>query len=746
MHLDSSSSSKPSLRPPPSLEHRPRPVSMISMHSRGSFFFDPADQNTSPATASSPGHSFSERWKFLRRNRQNHSHAPSETPKRVTTPQTISAPVFDSPAPTTAHSLRVSRPTSPFQLPLYSNSTSSLSSSSSHLANIRSRSSSPVTTFTLEPTSPQSPSLPRSKTPNKTHNQYVQHALVNQNQVPKHAISSSRMSRHMFNQSFQNTSQPPSSSTEHRTSVYLEQVQSAVPADSDDDVPSDRRDIQDSLTVNVMKLPKNLHQHNSSAVTIVSPMPNSTRSSVMSVIPPMQNVWLDDDDEDENDKLGKKEMFRKSIRSKHKSTTSVNRYSGHESTYELAVTASNAKRRSRKSFGYGRDAEESSILQKLKRTFSTSPENSHLDPIMDNSPMLSKPSQYGSSSQTGNSINVRPATPPSTETPQNALPFHHATSANTLRSPKSPAKSLQRQISAAKVTRSLSSRSSIRTIGASSKHTTSGQSAASKFLGLLSSKSHKLTKKTGNSLSTGIPRTLDKNKISAPVNLTHTTNAGIPLKPISSISTTKSRLQPNRPDRPTGAEVSTDVSGNIPALSSSSVSQRSSFVASPNTFNIAADQISISTASAEEYSPSSALKHRMLFSRFNQGNGSRTSFHGLDSEETGLACRQSIDSMRSNNLHPTSSPTPRPYSIQVSSQRARARHSVHSTISVDSVSSNTVATGYTYDEQTSSGLLLTSPMIPGLPDSKSHSSAPVDMPASRVEYNSLDRVREEGWF
>lgn len=677
----------------------------------------------------------SSRWSHLKRENsffrqtqdlKSYNCDSSEVPSRVSTP-------IQTGARRTASSS--SRTSSPFQHVFYSSantesSTSSLSSTLSFSSNsdttfvnshpILNRN--PSTPFALSPEPSTTPNMNKPEPRRRSHLPYAQHAAgLNQNQVPQHTISSARLSRHL----------------NPKASQSLDQTI------QDDDT-------EDSLKVNVMQLPKNFNQSNASLLNMTGPPPapppplTSTRSSVMSIIPPMQKVWLEDDDDDA--KVGKKDLFKSHImRSKHKSTTSVNRYSGAETNYDKydsTLTSVSSKRRSRKSFGYGRENDTSDgLMEKIKKSFSSkSSAGTTLEPVID-SPIHETHAEKSASHET---------------TPQKVASFSRGSSALPFSPPASG--SLNRHASTSKIStvssnqKTLSSKSSMRTLSR-------GQSTKNKLLSLLSSKS---SKQSPIDMSPSPRTTVDKSKISGPVNFTHVHAGGAPLRPVSSIATTRSRSQPNRPDRPLGGgEIPIELSGNTPALSSSASSsfQRSSFIASPNTFNnLAADNISISTAmSVDDYSLSSSANkhHRLFFSRLNNAHGSRTSFHGgadyLD--DRGVSKRQSIDSFGSS-LHPTTSPTR--YSIGPSSSlRARSRLSVHSTISIDSNTSySAVYPGpggsglVMYEDQRAAASELLPSMIP-IPNNRLSSQDLTQVPpnaSARSEYEAPTTIHEEGWF
>lgn len=134
--------------------------------------------------------------------------------------------------------------------------------------------------------------------------------------------------------------------------------------DNDDGRQQTLNNTQDTLTVDVMKLPKSLHQHNSSLTNLTSPPHASTRSSLMSVVPPMANVWLDEEEDEEeathhrthrlDSMTGIKQIM---IRSRHLSIEPEH----------TAHTTYGDKRRSRKSLG----TDNRNVFDKLKQSFSS---------------------------------------------------------------------------------------------------------------------------------------------------------------------------------------------------------------------------------------------------------------------------------------------------------------------------------------------------------------------------------------
>lgn len=754
-------------------EHKP--LSTSASTSRNSLLV-----SADPITTLPPRNRSSKRWQNLKRQSSllrfkkhdgQHNWDLSETPNSVSKPAS-NLPRTNKHT-TSAPAIKISRPASPFQHKFYNTSTSSISSAASIGSNsddtfvnnativvnqptpsqppVSGTNSAPVAPFSLynidsSLTKSTGPSFAQKSRPTAP-NPYSRHALFNPNQVPMHPMSSARISRH-FKSVNGDSSNAPCEAVE---SAAAEQQVDLTSSLSNDDHPPINR--QDSLTVDVMKLPQSFNKHNTSHPTMVAPPPPSMRSSVMNVIPPMQNVWLEDDDDD--DRGVAKDLFKKNMnRLKHISTTSVNRYSGSESSYDLARSSSNSKNRNinRRSFGYGRESEIQSghsMMEKLKKSFSPKGPTGTESDLVIGTPILLINSHSGMSSRGVDSNFIRPYTTPIAEAPPIAASIKNTPTGKTYSSPS--AGNPNRLSTASKLSRSLSTRSSLRTLPNSPKSpkpSVRGQSTASKLLNLLTSKSHKQGKAAAD---------LNKPIISGPVNFTHTAHAGAPLSAVPSLTTNRvSRFQPSRPDRPIGIEIPSELGVNAPALSSSSASslQRSSYIGSPNTLNMAVDNISISTASVDEYSPTRVKKHRLFFSRLN-AHGSRTSFHGVDSSDDGrLSNRQSIDSLRSdrNNIYPTASPAR--YSLPASSLRARSRLSVNSTISIDSVTSNSLSTGYNYplEDQQHRSLLLPSPLMSSDPTLLQVSPQPIarhlrqEYPAPAGTRVSLDRVREEGWF
>lgn len=175
---------------------------------------------------------------------------------------------------------------------------------------------------------------------------YMQHTVSSSNKVPKHSISSSRLSRHLnvpvrrasatgansqAHISNHTTPVRSSSSASTKSSIHYNQVvkdneknlsQAEVSTSThkhttnsineyhDDDKRDDDDDDNDSLTVNVMCLPKSFHQQQHSNLllsTVSSSTLISTQTSNQSFLsstvspPPMHDVWLDDDDDDDID-------------------------------------------------------------------------------------------------------------------------------------------------------------------------------------------------------------------------------------------------------------------------------------------------------------------------------------------------------------------------------------------------------------------------------------------------------------
>ena len=775
------------------------PLSITTNPSHNSLGSKGLDQTATPVSLQGQP-TRSERWNHLKREpsllrqqkqetQPNWDSSSSEAPNRVSTPPPSHHPQTTRRASSSSSprvdTLRISSPNSPFQN-RFTGSSSSLSSTISYSSNsdatfvnsssvlttqnspssqLRNQNASGSVPFTLSGDASNTSTMGNHFTPEsrrRSQKPYLQHAVLNQSQVPKHAISSARMSKHLnvplkmsnTNQGQEFPENGKSESTKKRNS------QSFSNKDYDEDSPS--TSTRDSLQVNVMKLPKNFYQQNLSMTNLAAPSSAPPmRSSVMSVIPPMQNVWLDDDEEDD-EKQGKKEIFKTHImRSKQKSTTSVNRYSTSESSYDAALTRNSSKRRNRKSFGYGRDydADGQSMMEKIKSSFSSkSTLGSTLDPVIQSpvtessadfkrqSWMLEpKMSHISTTSTTHNIPLQKPGTSHSSKV-RSSMQFFPG--------------SLHRHPSNSKIS-TVSSKSSMRTLPTNdAMPPTRRKSTKSKLFSLLTSKSGKSGKPNSES-SHSSSRTVDKSKISGPLDFTHTNHAGgAPLMSTSSIATTRSRIQPPRPDRPNGPEIPNGFDGNTPPLSSSSASsfQRSSFIASPNTSNIPADNISISTTSADEYSPSSSNKHhRLFFSRLLNAPGSRSSFHGVDSlDERGLSKRPSIESLTSERyLHPTVSPAR--YSLNPSSIRARSRLSIHSTLSIDSnisysayPASGNFGSGGMQPADDHRSVLTPTPLVPIQSRASSQELTHVPNSSGKSEYEGpstgLDRVREEGWF
>lgn len=468
----------------------------------------------------------------------------------------------------------------------------------------------------------------------------------------------------------------------------------------------------DSLTVDVMKLPKVLHNAPALPNIVAPPPTSSARSSVMSVIPPMHNVWLDDDDDDFYKDRGasKMDLFsRKSIiRAKHRSTTSVNNSVWNASGDDVSqtnTTTTGAKRRNRMSFGFGREYgnESPTGVDKLKKSLSTRGHSRiRLDPLIDSPirPTIApepEPEPLPAPESGLEPYVERQSTPSSSERSQPTLALAQP---SKLASPATP-KAYRLSTASKFPSASLSTKSSARTLASASQqqNNTTKRSTASKLLSLLTSKPGKLASKVSmdSSLTPATTATaatathpqalLTRSKISAPLNFTHTAHVGgAQVKRNSGISVSGAPplklVPPSRPDRQSETyEIPLELGGpggSAAGLSCSSVSslQRSSFGASPNTYCAAADNISISTVSVDEAGLSSspppfgatgkqlpAGHHRLFFSRLNTSNGSRSSLAGSGggasgggdtgsddaSSSNGLASWQSVDSLRSDH-------------------------------------------------------------------------------------------------
>lgn len=564
--------------------------------------------------------------------------------------------------------------------------------------------SSPAHSFGL--TNGTSPKDPNATTPpfsppsnRRVHKAYLQHAVsINQSQVPKHSISSSRMSRHLhLTPKISNTNQTPASPENlERYSAGPQQQQQqqqqphVTPATtrvhrscSNQFSPrNDANNTQDTLLVDVMKLPKSFHQHNASLSNMTSPPPCSTRSSLMSVIPPMHNVWLEDDDEstDSDDvKIGTKELLKQHLmRARHLSTTSINRFypdSSSEGTVPSDSTGSTGavagqRCRSRKSFAYGSSEPSRNVFDKIKKTFSSKPQPLSTSSIKVLNPLWDITDHETDVDQNHISKIVQPTTPPSSSAAitQTHLAFNTSTPPRSatanVTSPVSASSRLHRHVSTSKLPSSRSTN-----LPPSPKSHQRSQSTTTKLLSLLGSKGSKASNDTLLGAPLGGSGGLDKSIISAPVNFVHTEHiGGEPLDKMNPVGTiiTRTKVYPQqqqqqpRPDRPPiGFDSAVALPEGIcaptatPTLSCSSSSslQRSSLLASPNTFNIvAADDVSVSTTtSAEDFSPTSSPvphhNHKLFFLKLNNAADDTQ----VQNPRLFLAQRPSIESLRAHS-------------------------------------------------------------------------------------------------
>lgn len=488
---------------------------------------------------------------------------------------------------------------------------------------------SPTTPFTLSSTS-----LPGAKTvsplsplcKSRSHKSYLQFSVpVASCHVPKHSISSSRMSRHL-----------------HLTSKSLQALQSpASPEQTKRDTPSEGASsnssadallfpaqqhaqstdtTQDTLAVNIMSLPKGFHQQNLSLSNLA--LTSSTRTSLMSVVPSMANVWLEDDDDDDelDEARGRKDSIISLMRSKHLSTTSLNKYDTEPDQY-----LDNVKRRSRKN-----SVESRNMFDKIKKTFSSKPQQ-HIttDSIKIVNPLWEDPPAEVDEAST----TARPSTPPSATRPAylTQTPPRRSNSTKCTPSPNLSPYISHRTASHMK-TASQASQSSD---PPSPRGRQRSHSTTNKLRSLLGSKSSR------GHLSQPSIDSLDKKQISAPVNFVHTAHV-TDLHPTTNHDL--ARLKASQPDRQ--FDQTHPEAGMMPTLSCSSSSslQGSSL---PTTGSLAVDSISVSTTtSVDEYSPvSSVPSHKRFFSTLQVSPEHPSDHHRT---ERTLSTQHSVDSLGSH--------------------------------------------------------------------------------------------------
>lgn len=291
---------------------------------------------------------------------------------------------------------------------------------------------------------------------------YMQHTVSSANKVPKHSISSSRLSRHLnvpvrrtsatganspahisiHNTPVRSSSSASTKSSSHckqtikdnknffsqaeiSTSIY-EHTTKSINEYHDDDKHDDDDDDNDSLTVNVMCLPKNFHQQQHSnhlLSTISSSTLISTQTSNQSFLsstispPSMHGVWLDDDDDDDIDeesednesdeerhhkfKILKADLFKKkssTTNNRKKKDVSMKNKTSHDNNVRSSSTndlykstiiwtppSSTKRKNSRRSFnfmsGLSSNNEDDSVLDKIKHSFSNKSDTLHLETI-----------------------------------------------------------------------------------------------------------------------------------------------------------------------------------------------------------------------------------------------------------------------------------------------------------------------------------------------------------------------------
>lgn len=486
---------------------------------------------------------------------------------------------------------------------------------------------SPTTPFTLSSTS-----LPGAKTASppsplchsRSHKSYLQYSVpVASSHVPKHSMSSSRMSRHLHltSKSLQALQSPASLDQTKRDTAS----EGAASSNSSADAllfPAQHAQItettQDTLAVNIMSLPKGFHQQNLSLSNLA--LTSSTRTSLMSVVPSMANVWLeDDDDDDELDEVrGRKESIIGLMRSKHLSTNSLNKYDT-----EPDQSFDNIKRRTRKN-----SVESRNMFDKIKKTFSSKTQQPiTTDSIKIINPLWEDPPAEVDEASTA----ARPSTPPSATRPAYfaSTPPRRSNSTKCTPSPNRSPYISHHHASHMKTSSQSSDPPSPR--GRQRSH-----SSAIKLRSLLSSKNSRshLSQPSMDSL-------LDKKQISAPVNFVHTAHV-TDLHPTTNHDLARLKLsQPDRQFHQTHPEA-----GMMPTLSCTLSSSLQGSSLQTTTGSLAVDNTSVSTTtSVEECSPvSSVPSHKQFFSTLQVSPE-----HPSDQRaERALSTQHSIDSLGSH--------------------------------------------------------------------------------------------------
>lgn len=516
----------------------------------------------------------------------------------------------------------------------------------------------------------------------RIHKPYLQHAVsATHCEIPKHSISSSRMSRHfrLTPQQADALATPASlqlEDAERRSNSTPQPVLSQTPAKSEPEIhptlvdsplpplPLSKENSagsrQDSLLVNVMVLPKNFNMHNTSLSNIAPPSQSSTRSSLMSVVPPMSNVWLDDDDDDSDNAnfSSRKENIKSMIRQRQMSTSSVARSkdaSHHENTTDIAI-----RRRNRRSFGQGSQIDGGkNVFDKIKNSFSSKPQPTiSTASIKVINPLWDEPHCIRPATPPPSTILASiPATPP---TPKSQIDISPQTVI-----PASPSL-LRRHDSVSRLPTSASARATRVTDPPSPRAHQRSQSTTNKLISLLSSKGpkgskgHRLHRPSMDTLL-GAPLGggLDKKYISAPSNFVHTEHMGGSFEKMHSSATAVSRLKtmPVQPDKSLITTKSTNSSNSVPPLcvSSSDSLHQSSLLASPSTVNATGDDISVATnISGEDYSSPYSLnvQHKLLYAKLSTASNNsslNSSDHEKDHhrQDRFIRTRQSADSLKS---------------------------------------------------------------------------------------------------
>lgn len=636
---------------------------------------------------------------------------------------------------------KVSRPASPFQNLLYNTTTAYSSSSSSSASTSSSSYNGSRKSLVLSPDS-NGEDIP-VHTSEASHKLYFSHSVGSTDNVPHHHLSSARMSRHLptgasttaaaaaaaavpttaapatvvakHQQQFSPLSSSISVASTTAESLHVDKTR--IPSHRTveiDDEDHDMFSARDStLQVDVMKLPKkysfqqiqnSVQAQQYSQQALGSPPSASTRSSVLSIIPPMHDVWLDDDDDDDDDDNSNdtndqddttrltgmlKHHLMKTRQKSSNSSTTVYKYSASSSHVDSTSNDSNTYSSSASSSAntYSsakpRKSDHGAIFDKLKNMYSR---QEHRDATI---------AKLTANSNNSSSAPAKPTPQPQKERRRTSTLSYAAASlkrnasGGTSRFHRHSSVPLSKPVSPPMPAfPAIATTTSSVTPPLPSQPTLTPQASVHSLATLSSSKKKNRFLSILNRSSGA--RAVDKAKISAPVNFTHTAHGG------------------------GGAAISGAPTSNTPPAAT--ITSASSFVGSPKSQTImSSDTQSFSTA--DECSPKTT--YRSYFG----GSGTTASIPGSSGTVVAPGSRLSFTGAESFD----SLDRPHRYSLPAGALRARSR------LSLTSLESS--------EDGAPRHTLMPSPVI-----------APKPIPAAgepgRVEQDPtmLPRVHEEGWF